>query len=180
MGSEMCIRDRIPNVLKSSPGKKFPRPDPGSPTVTKDFLMFPNPTQKKVPPARSRFPHALLCSGLPMFQNPDQNNSSTGPGQVPPPLWRISLCFQIQHRKKVPRPNQDSPIHCYVAMCLCVGIPSCKNVLRAKRTVHHDTSRHVLSFRAVPRDVTSNRVHHVTLQQLQLSVMFLFGDTALG
>ena len=49
-------------------------------------------------------------------------------------------------------------------MCLCVGIRSCKNVLRAKRTVHHDTSRHVLSFRATPRHVASHRVPscHVT------------------
>ena len=89
-GSPVVMKD-FPIVLKSSPGRKFPRPDPGSPTHryaanSHCFLIQP---QKKVLPARSKFPHTPLCTEIHLFK-------------------------KSHSRKKSPRPEQGSPTPRYV------------------------------------------------------------------
>ena len=161
--------------------------------------------EKKVPPARARFPHRY--EGFPYV-----SKSNT--------------------EKKFPRPDQGSPTHCYVAICLCFKIQIRKKVPPGLARFPHrygvflyvsesspksspgpikvppsivmspcayvsesgpakmfsgpnegyPMTHHVTSCHFAPRHVTWRHIasHHVMSQPLQQFVMFLFGDSVLG
>ena len=120
--------------------KKFPRPGPGSPTLSTKMINVSESSPEKSSPELG-FP--TVSTNLFNVSESSPEEGSPSPGKVPPPLYRKSSCSKTQPRKKFPRLDQGSPTPCHV-------------------TSHHATSRHVTSHHVTSHHVTSRHVTTTT------------------